>query len=49
MTLTEWQQRFDAWVAQHYTQADAAHDVPIFAGSGVPHSPLWRARRWMGW
>ena len=30
MTLTEWQQRFDAWVAQHYTQADAAHDVAHF-------------------
>ncbi len=30
MTLTEWQQRFDEWVAQHYTQADAAHDVAHF-------------------
>lgn len=30
MTLTEWQQRFDAWVAQHYTQADAAHDAAHF-------------------
>lgn len=30
MTLTEWQQCFDVWVAQHYTQADAAHDVAHF-------------------
>lgn len=30
MTLTEWQQRFDAWVVQHYTQADAAHDAAHF-------------------
>ncbi|MEN0630400.1 phosphohydrolase [Phytobacter ursingii] len=30
MTLTEWQQRFDTWIGQHYSQTDAAHDVAHF-------------------
>ncbi|WP_437888755.1 phosphohydrolase [Phytobacter sp. V91] len=30
MTLTLWQQRFDAWLHQNYKQADAAHDVTHF-------------------
>lgn len=30
MTLTEWQQCFDTWVGQHYSQTDAAHDVAHF-------------------
>lgn len=30
MTLTHWQQRFDTWLQQHYTQADAAHDATHF-------------------
>lgn len=30
MTLMQWQQRFDAWLNQHYTQADAAHDATHF-------------------
>lgn len=30
MMLTEWQQRFDAWVGQYFAQADAAHDVAHF-------------------
>lgn len=30
MTLMHWQQRFDAWLQQHYTQADAAHDATHF-------------------
>ena len=38
MTLTEWQQRFDAWVERHYTQADAAHDVAHFRR-------VWRTAR----
>ncbi|WP_318390373.1 phosphohydrolase [Enterobacter sp.] len=30
MDLSHWQQRFDLWMQQHYTQADAAHDVAHF-------------------
>ncbi|HAT2611617.1 TPA: phosphohydrolase [Kluyvera intermedia] len=30
MTLTDWQQCFDTWVGQHYSQTDAAHDVAHF-------------------
>lgn len=30
MTLTEWQQCFDTWIGQHYSQTDAAHDVAHF-------------------
>ncbi|MGK9174190.1 phosphohydrolase [Yokenella regensburgei] len=30
MTVTQWQPRFDAWLHQHYTGADAAHDVTHF-------------------
>jgi uncharacterized protein len=30
MTLTQWQNRFDAWLQHHYTQADAAHDATHF-------------------
>ncbi len=30
MNLSDWQQRFDKWVTQHFNQADAAHDVSHF-------------------
>lgn len=30
MTIVDWQSRFDLWMAQHFTQGDAAHDVAHF-------------------
>lgn len=30
MNITDWQSRFDAWVTQHFNQADAAHDIAHF-------------------
>lgn len=30
MNLSDWQHRFDLWITQHFTQADAAHDVSHF-------------------
>lgn len=30
MSLFDWQQRFDSWMTQHFTHADAAHDLAHF-------------------
>jgi uncharacterized protein len=49
MTLTEWQQRFDAWVGQHYSQTDAAHDVAHFRRVWRTAQHLMAGRRWTRW
>ena len=30
MDLYQWQQRFEAWLSEHHSQGDAAHDISHF-------------------